>query len=246
MVFLCVNRCECFHLASAHAASRDLSNDGIPLGSCAFYHCFNCLIFDHDFVRRESGYFGSFASFGGHPGLFLAPFRKKENPPLKIISHRGANREFPENTLAAFERALEIGVDGLETDLQVTRDDELVLCHDDEILEQRKRRRIKSLSLTELKEIDVGRGHSVATFDEFLNRFSGKAALLLDVKSQGAGVILAQRLKNQKHLDQIHISSFYEEEILAVKKIIPAISLAMIFSAVPPDVAARCAGLGIR
>ncbi|MET0627954.1 MAG: glycerophosphodiester phosphodiesterase [Acidimicrobiia bacterium] len=47
-----------------------------------------------------------------------------------VLAHRGANREAPENTLAAFARAVELGADGVELDVHRTVDDELVVVHD--------------------------------------------------------------------------------------------------------------------
>src|SRR4249919_3256007 len=49
----------------------------------------------------------------------------------RLYAHRGASAERPENTMPAFERALEIGVDVLEMDVHVTRDDRLIVAHDD-------------------------------------------------------------------------------------------------------------------
>ena len=48
----------------------------------------------------------------------------------RLYAHRGASAELPENTMPAFERAVEIGVDALETDVHVTRDGRLVVSHD--------------------------------------------------------------------------------------------------------------------
>ncbi len=50
-----------------------------------------------------------------------------------IIAHRGASREAPENTLPAFERALALGVDGIELDVQLTRDKVPVITHNDDL-----------------------------------------------------------------------------------------------------------------
>ena len=49
---------------------------------------------------------------------------------MRIYAHRGASREFPENTMRAFHRAVELGADALETDVHVTRDGVLVVSHD--------------------------------------------------------------------------------------------------------------------
>ena len=47
----------------------------------------------------------------------------------KVISHRGANKQAPQNTIPAFEKSLEIGVDGFETDVHMSRDGVPVICH---------------------------------------------------------------------------------------------------------------------
>ena len=49
---------------------------------------------------------------------------------VSIIAHRGASRAFHENTIRAFERAVELGVDGIELDVHATRDGVLVVHHD--------------------------------------------------------------------------------------------------------------------
>ena len=46
-----------------------------------------------------------------------------------VISHRGANKYAPQNTLAAFEKSVQIGIDGFETDVHITKDEQLVICH---------------------------------------------------------------------------------------------------------------------
>ena len=50
---------------------------------------------------------------------------------MKIFAHRGLSSIYPENTLIAFEKALEYEIDGIETDVQLTKDGELVIIHDE-------------------------------------------------------------------------------------------------------------------
>ena len=52
---------------------------------------------------------------------------------VKVWAHRGANRQFPENTLAAFNRAAEIGADGIELDVSLTKDGRVVVMHDNKV-----------------------------------------------------------------------------------------------------------------
>lgn len=92
--------------------------------------------------------------------------RENESRRVEVHGHRGARAAFPENTLAAFEYALQIGVDVLEFDLAVTRDDRLAVLHDLYLNPQiclnpdgsRISRKIpvRSLSLSELQQFDCG------------------------------------------------------------------------------------------
>lgn len=52
---------------------------------------------------------------------------------MKVIAHRGASGYYPENTVLAFKKALEIGVDGLELDVHKSKDGELIVIHDEDI-----------------------------------------------------------------------------------------------------------------
>ena len=73
------------------------------------------------------------------------------------IAHRGASGLAPENTLRAFSKALEIGVDGVELDVRGTLDGELVVLHDQSLDRTTDRTGcIHEMSLTEIREADAG------------------------------------------------------------------------------------------
>ena len=88
------------------------------------------------------------------------------NRPLNI-AHRGGANLWPENTLEAFENAINAGVDGIECDIQRTRDDKLVIHHDDRLKPEATREggnwlcaptaKIRDLDRIELDALDVGR-----------------------------------------------------------------------------------------
>lgn len=74
----------------------------------------------------------------------------------KIFAHRGFSGKYPENTMLAFEKAVEIGVDGIELDVHLTKDNELVIIHDEDI----KRTcdgegLVKDMTLEELRKFDA-------------------------------------------------------------------------------------------
>ena len=73
------------------------------------------------------------------------------------FAHRGARLEEPENTIPAFERALAAGVTGLETDVWLSCDGEVVCSHDAVVRSGRRRRRIGETSAAELAELSVPR-----------------------------------------------------------------------------------------
>lgn len=95
---------------------------------------------------------------------------------INVISHRGANIYAPQNTLPAFKKSLEIGIDGFETDVHITKDGQLVLCHNYTIDSTSDGKgSISQMTLDQLKKYDFGSyfsprfaGTRIPTMDEFL------------------------------------------------------------------------------
>lgn len=93
-----------------------------------------------------------------------------------VISHRGANKEAPQNTLPAFKKSIEIGVDGFETDIHLTADGVPVICHNYTIDETSNGQgNVKDMSLEQLRSYDFGsyfhekfKGTTLPTLEEFL------------------------------------------------------------------------------
>ncbi len=102
---------------------------------------------------------------------------------MKIIAHRGFSEIYPENTLLAFEKAIEFGVDGIETDLRLSRDEEVIVFHDESLKRiARLDRRPEELTIDELKGLDVGKGEKVPTLDELISLTNGSTTLILEIK----------------------------------------------------------------
>src|ERR671939_679927 len=93
---------------------------------------------------------------------------------LLRIAHRGASGHCPENTRAAFVRAIELGADMVELDCQMTRDGAVVVIHDEELDRTTNGRgRVRDHTLRELKTLDAGRwlgpefaGEEILTLEE--------------------------------------------------------------------------------
>jgi len=116
---------------------------------------------------------------------------------VRIYAHRGASAELPENTMAAFRRAMELGVDALELDIHATRDGVLVVCHDpDGRRMSRVAKRLADVTWDEARRWPVGDGgEHMPTFEEVIRAFPS-VPLNVDLKRDiaDATVALVRRL----------------------------------------------------
>lgn len=116
-----------------------------------------------------------------------------KNGNLYVIAHRGAHNNIPENTLAAYQKAIDIGCDFIEIDLRTTVDGKLVSIHNstvDAYLKNGKTGRIHKMTLEELKALDIGsrigaqwKEERIPTFQEILALCKGKIGIYLDLKA---------------------------------------------------------------
>ncbi|MBQ3136542.1 MAG: glycerophosphodiester phosphodiesterase [Clostridia bacterium] len=154
----------------------------------------------------------------------------------KIITHRGANKYAPQNTLHAFKKAVEIGTDGFETDVHITKDGEVVLCHNYTIDETSTGKgNIADKTLAELKSYDFGsyfskkfQGTELPTLDEFLSfvETTDISVLNIEIKSpkENETAIVRKTIeatKNHGLFDRLLISSFDPKLLIEAKEIDP-------------------------
>jgi glycerophosphoryl diester phosphodiesterase len=115
----------------------------------------------------------------------------------EIIAHRGANREAPENTLAAFEKALDIGVNGIELDVQFSRDGVPLVHHDPAIAGQP----IIGMSVAEVQSLKP-----VPALADVIALVNGRCKLYVEVKAKEATMAVIELLA--PHADWCAIHSF--------------------------------------
>ncbi len=109
---------------------------------------------------------------------------------LKTVAHRGFSENYPENTLIAFQKALDAGADGIETDLRLSLDGQPVIFHDDDLKRiTGLRKKPEELTLEELQALDAGSWfdpkyskEKIPSLDQLLQLCSGKTTLILEVK----------------------------------------------------------------
>jgi len=173
-----------------------------------------------------------------HPSAFIAG---RDRFPL-IIAHRGGRGIFPENTLAAFIGARAMGVDGVEFDLHLTRDSEVVVCHDPTIdRTSNGSGTIAQMTYDELKDFNyayyfkdaegknpyLADPQSLPTFDQVLEVVKGMY-LIIEIKESGInGAMVAdrvvERLREEALLDKVLISSFNDEIVTYIQENYPQV-----------------------
>ena len=114
----------------------------------------------------------------------------ESNDNIYVAAHRGWSSVYPENTMAAFRAACELGVDQVETDIHVSADGELVLIHDD-LLDRTTNGTgpVGNLTLKELRELDAGgwkderfKGEKIPTLREFFEYVKQSDRLTVDLE----------------------------------------------------------------
>jgi glycerophosphoryl diester phosphodiesterase len=129
-----------------------------------------------------------------------SPNPTKRDLPI-AFAHRGARLEEPENTIAAFRRALEAGVTGLETDVWRSADGEVVCSHDPVIRRGRRRVRVETATAAELAELAVPRLADV--YEELGAAFECS----VDVKSPDAAGALVEVARRHDALERLWVCS---------------------------------------
>jgi glycerophosphoryl diester phosphodiesterase len=103
----------------------------------------------------------------------------------KILAHRGYSAKFPENTELSFKKAIEYKADGIECDVQKTKDNKYVIIHDDSVDRTSDHKGyIKDLTLEELKKYDFGNGEKILTLEEFLQLIPENIYLDIELKEE--------------------------------------------------------------
>ena len=115
---------------------------------------------------------------------------KQSSENIFVAAHRGWRSKYPENTMAAFRAAVELGVDQVETDVRVTKDGELVLIHDAEVDRTTNGTgKVCEKTLAELETLDAGSwksaefaGEKIPTFIEFMELVKDHPTITLDIE----------------------------------------------------------------
>jgi glycerophosphoryl diester phosphodiesterase len=150
---------------------------------------------------------------------------------LRVGGHRGASAAAPENTYAAFERAIADGGVYTETDVRASSDGALVLVHDPTLDRTTDGSGpVAALTLEELRGLDAGswfdetfRGQRIPELPDFLSWIESRAPFgaAIEIKARGVGARVAQMAWASSARDRLCIYAFDAEEIIAAKAVAP-------------------------
>jgi glycerophosphoryl diester phosphodiesterase len=162
--------------------------------------------------------------------------------PLRI-GHRGAAGTHPENTMASFRRAVELGSDGIEFDVHRTADGELVVIHDGFLNRTTNGSGlIMATTLSELKALDAGSwkgaefaGERIPTLRELIRETPSTLQLFLELKAgsihyPGIEAELVALLSEEGALGRTQVSSFDHQALLRIHELAPQIPIGMLFA----------------
>ncbi|WP_332649991.1 glycerophosphodiester phosphodiesterase [Lysinibacillus sp. 54212] len=163
---------------------------------------------------------------------------------MKIYAHRGYSARYPENTLASFRAAASYPIEGVELDVHLSKDRELVVIHDETIQRTSNGNGfVKDLTLQQLKQYDYGswfgkkfKGEPIPTLGEVLQLFQHtKHRINVEIKTDrfvygGIEELVLKELIKYSMLERAIISSFDHEAIKRVKKLKPEVETAALFS----------------
>lgn len=153
-----------------------------------------------------------------------------------VIAHRGASALAPENTLAAFEKGIEVGADAVEIDVHLTRDNRVVVMHDGNL--DRTTDGIGPTyqrMLGEIKRLDAGSwfdarfaGERVPTLEETLDLLRNRAVVLIEVKPNGIARAVVDVVRQMKAVEHVVIQSFHPGTVRTVRELDPRIPTSLL------------------
>lgn len=150
----------------------------------------------------------------------------------RLYAHRGASAKCPENTLPAFERAVAVGVDALEMDVHVTRDNHLIVAHDDTAARTcGAPLGWGDLDLADVRRLDAGWGFvapdgtrpfagkaiRVPTFEQVLEAFPA-IRINVDLKGGRAVALMLDLLRARRAEDRVTLASFQLTTLVEIRR----------------------------
>lgn len=170
-------------------------------------------------------------------------------------AHRGASEYYPENTLRSFYAALDMGANGIETDIQRTKDNVLVLYHDDSLARiPHVPGAIKDYTYDELLKMDFGAfkgerfaGERIVKLETFLTHFASRGLnLALEIKQYGIEADCLEAINRHGCRDEVTFTSFMWDSVADLRKLDGEIRLGYLTMEIKRETLDRLEAHGIQ
>ena len=156
---------------------------------------------------------------------------------MKVIGHRGARGEMPENTLAAIRHGLQFA-SGIEIDVQMSKDQQLVVIHDN-FLDRTTNGKgmVSEMAYEEIRRLDAGAGERIPILEEVMDavKNAGKE-IFIEIKCHGAEESVAQLIAKKGMIENSVVKSFDHRIVKKIKQINPKIRTGCLLACRPIDV----------
>lgn len=171
---------------------------------------------------------------------------------MRVIAHRGASGYAPENTRAAFELAIEMGADAIETDVRLSADGHLVLVHDATVTRTTDGGGpVADHTLAELKALDAGgwfsgdfAGERIVTLAELIAEIVPRIPVALEIKDQLATAQTIEAILTAGIEARVEVTSFLWPAVVEAKRLAPQLRIGFLTPEFDEDIISRCVRRG--
>jgi glycerophosphoryl diester phosphodiesterase len=146
------------------------------------------------------------------------------------IGHRGARGYEPENTLISFKKAISMGVDFIELDVHLSKDNNVIIMHDRTLNRTTNGRgRISEKTLKEIKSYRTDKNQPIPTLQEVIDSLKGKTRFNIGIKNVAATKHVAEIIKKNRIEKKVLVASKHPESLIEMKKILPRVETALVY-----------------
>ena len=154
---------------------------------------------------------------------------------IVVIAHRGGGELFKENTISAFTGVERLGVDAVECDVQVTKDGNLAVMHDPDLMRTAGiDRKIEDLTTEDIKNIKLNGGENIPMLEDVLNAIH--IPVMIELKSMATVKSISELfVEKPELLKRSVLISFFHDALLMMKQKFPSITCGALIAGFPVD-----------
>ncbi|PYI56961.1 glycerophosphodiester phosphodiesterase [Paenibacillus flagellatus] len=163
--------------------------------------------------------------------------------PVRVVGHRGAAGDAPENTLASFALAVKQGADAIELDVHPSKDGRLVVCHDTTVNRTTNGKgEIGQMTVEQLKKLDAGSwggkafaGERLPLLEDVFDLVPPRMEVNVEIKSDSPALrdALIGMLRERELFGRVFVSSFNHECLVRLKRAEPLVKIGLLYDTKP-------------